>query len=315
MQGIGFSGLVTFSGTDLVQEGTSTAYNPATVINAGTTTIDGGRITTNTIEANRIKLSGSGALTIGSLTNDSNFITSSGAPVQSVAGATGAVSASTIISAGNIIVSGDNISSLTNNSGFITGGQVNSNVTSISGGVITTGTLNGNNVNVTNLNASNISSGTLNSDRINTNTLNVKFFDNVTSQIINHNSNAVPLTRFGNTYTTTSNSGGSGVSTHVPVTITNCRSGGSFVAFLTGILGDVQNAEVEFSVNGGSSFSTCANGVQFSINAGTFRPYTLIYSDTLSFSGSNQTAIFRVRFNGKANYTQLGLTVLVDNTN
>ena len=317
VQGIGFSGLVTFSGTDLVQEGTSTAYNPATVINAGTTTIDGGRITTNTIEANRIKLSGSGALTIGSLTNDSNFITSSGAPVQSVAGATGAVSASTIISAGNIIVSGDNISSLTNNSGFITGGQVNSNVTSISGGVITTGTLNGNNVNVTNLNASNISSGTLNSARINTNTLNVKFFDNVTSQIINHNSNAVPLTRFGNTYTTTASSGGEGqgVSTHVPVTITNCRSGGSFVAFLTGILGDVQNAEVEFSVNGGSSFSTCANGVQFSINAGTFRPYTLIYSDTLTFSGSNQTAIFRVRFNGKKNYTQLGLTVLVDNTN
>ena len=192
---------------------------------------------------------------------------------------------------------------------------ITNNVTSISGDKLTTGTLNAANCNVINLNASNISSGTLNSNRINTNTLNVKFFDNVTSQIINHNSSAVPLTRFGNTYTTTSNSGGSGVSTHVPVTITNCRTGGSFVAFLTGILGDVQNAEVEFSVNGGTSYSACANGVQFSINAGTFRPYTLIYSDTLTFTGSNQTAIFRVRFNGKANYTQLGLTVLVDNTN
>ena len=191
------------------------------------------------------------------------------------------------------------------------------NVTTISGNKLTTGTINAANCNVINLNASNISSGTISSDRINTNTLNVKFFDNVTSQIINHNSSAVPLTRFGNTYTTTASSGGEGqgVSTHVPTTITNCRSGGSFVAFLTGILGDVQNAEVEFSVDGGSSFSTCANGVQFSINAGTFRPYTLIYSDTLSFSGSNQTAIFRVRFNGKKNYTQLGLTVLVDNTN
>ena len=146
-------------------------------------------------------------------------------------------------------------------------------------------------------------------------TLAVKYFADVTSKIYNHDNTAVPLTRFGNTYTTTSNSGGSGVSTHVPTTVTNCRSGGSFVAFLTGILGDVQNAEVEFSVNGGSSYSTCANGVQFSINAGTFRPYTLIYSDTLSFSSGNQTAIFRVRFNGKANYTQLGLTVLVDNTN
>ena len=45
----------------------------------------------------------------------------------------------------------------------------------------------------------------------------------------------------------------------------------------------MQNAEVEFSVDGGTSFSLCTNGVQFSINAGTFRPYTLIYSDTLTF--------------------------------
>ena len=155
----------------------------------------------------------------------------------------------------------------------------------------------------------------LSGTKIDVDTLAVKYFADVTSKIYNHDNTAVPLTRFGNTYTTTSNSGGSGVSTHVPTTVTNCRSGGSFVAFLTGILGDVQNAEVEFSVNGGSSYSTCANGVQFSINAGTFRPYTLIYSDTLSFSSGNQTAIFRVRFNGKANYTQLGLTVLVDNTN
>ena len=43
------------------------------------------------LAANRIKLSGSGALTIGSLTNDSNFITSAGAPVQSVNGGTGSV--------------------------------------------------------------------------------------------------------------------------------------------------------------------------------------------------------------------------------
>tara|TARA_A200000159_G_scaffold109690_1_gene102539 strand:+ start:2321 stop:5557 length:3237 start_codon:yes stop_codon:yes gene_type:complete len=155
----------------------------------------------------------------------------------------------------------------------------------------------------------------LSGTKIDVDTLAVKYFANVTSKIYNHDNTAVPLTRFGNTYTTTANSGGSGVSTHVPTTVTNCRSGGSFVAFLTGILGDVQNAEVEFSVNGGSSYSTCANGVQFTINAGTFRPYTLIYSDTLSFSSGNQTAIFRVRFNGKANYTQLGLTVLVDNTN
>ena len=41
---------------------------------------------------------------------------------------------------------------------------------------------------------------------------------------------------------------------------------------------------------------------------------TFLYHDTLNFSGSNQTAHFRIRFNGKANYTQIGLTVIVDNT-
>ena len=51
-QGIGFSGLVTFSGTNLT-DGSST-YNPATVVNANTTTIDGGKITTDTITANQI---------------------------------------------------------------------------------------------------------------------------------------------------------------------------------------------------------------------------------------------------------------------
>tara|TARA_R100000734_G_scaffold16817_1_gene12957 strand:- start:251 stop:3214 length:2964 start_codon:yes stop_codon:yes gene_type:complete len=266
------------------------------------------------ITAGSIAVTGDIPSNVSDLTNDAGYTTfDSGDITQSLIEAkiTDAASFRTDIAA----YASSNPSGFTNFAATDVQNAIANNVTTISGNKLTTGTINAANCNVINLNASNISSGTISSDRINTNTLNVKFFDNVTSQIINHNSSAVPLTRFGNTYTTTSNSGGSGVSTHVPTTITNCRSGGSFVAFLTGILGDVQNAEVEFSVDGGSSFSTCANGVQFSINAGTFRPYTLIYSDTLSFSGSNQTAIFRVRFNGKANYTQLGLTVLVDNTN
>lgn len=92
---------------------------------------------------------------VSDLTNDSGFVNAAGAasaaPVQSVAGATGNVSASTIITAGNIVVQGDNISSLTNDSAFINGGQVNSNVTSISGGVITTGTINANRINIDNV--------------------------------------------------------------------------------------------------------------------------------------------------------------------
>ena len=266
------------------------------------------------ITAGSIAVTGDIPSNVSDLTNDAGYTTfDSGDITQSLIESkiTDAASFRSDIAA----YASSNPSGFTNFAATDVQNAITNNVTTISGNKLTTGTINAANCNIINLNASNISSGTISSDRINTNTLNVKFFDNVTSQIINHNSSAVPLTRFGNTYTTTSNSGGSGVSTHVPVTVTNCRSGGSFVAFLTGILGDVQNAEVEFSVNGGTSYSTCANGVQFSINAGTFRPYTLIYSDTLTFSGSNQTAIFRVRFNGKANYTQLGLTVLVDNTN
>ena len=80
--------------------------------------------------------------------------------------ATARLNVNDIISTGNIIVTNDNISSLTNDENFIDGTQVNSNVTSISGGVITTGTINGSVVNVTNINADNVSTGTLNANRI-----------------------------------------------------------------------------------------------------------------------------------------------------
>jgi hypothetical protein len=53
-QGFGFSGLVTFSGTELT-DGTST-YNPASVINNNVTTVNGGKITTNSIAANTLTL-------------------------------------------------------------------------------------------------------------------------------------------------------------------------------------------------------------------------------------------------------------------
>ena len=110
-------------------------------VNANVTSISGGVITTGTVAAARLDVSG-------------------------------------IISAGGIIVSGSNISSLNNDSGFtndaaanaaqatantavtnaaaaqttanskITGSQVNANVTSISGSAITTGTVNANRINI-----------------------------------------------------------------------------------------------------------------------------------------------------------------------
>jgi hypothetical protein len=108
------------------------------------------------------------------LTNDSAFINGGqvNTNVTSISGGvitTGTVAAaridvSGVITAGSIIVSGDNISTLTNDESFIDGTQVNSNVTSISGNVITTGTINASVVNVTNINADNITTGSLNAD-------------------------------------------------------------------------------------------------------------------------------------------------------
>jgi hypothetical protein len=144
-----------------------------TVTNLDADNITSGTVATARLNVNDIISTGSIIVSgdnVTDLTNNAGYVDTAGAasaaPVQSVAGATGAVSASTIITAGNIVVQGDNISDLTNDSAFIDGTQVNSNVTSISGGVITTGTINGSVVNVTNINADNISTGTLNADLI-----------------------------------------------------------------------------------------------------------------------------------------------------
>jgi hypothetical protein len=119
-----------------------------TVTNLDADNITSGTVATARLNVNDIISTGSIIVSgdnVSDLTNNAGYVDSSGAasaaPVQSVAGATGAVSASTIITAGNIVVQGDNVSSLTNDSAFINGGQVNTNVTSISGGVITTGTV------------------------------------------------------------------------------------------------------------------------------------------------------------------------------
>lgn len=126
---------------------------------------------TGAVSASTIITAGNIAVTadlptaVSELTNDSGYVDSAGAasaaPVQSVAGATGTVSVSTIISAGSIVVQGDNISDLTNDSAFINGGQVNSNVTAISGGVITTGTINANRINIDNVTLDTDGSGQL----------------------------------------------------------------------------------------------------------------------------------------------------------
>tara|TARA_R100001443_G_scaffold69282_1_gene77850 strand:+ start:11871 stop:15098 length:3228 start_codon:yes stop_codon:yes gene_type:complete len=153
----------------------------------------------------------------------------------------------------------------------------------------------------------------LSGTKIDVDTLAVKYFADVTSKIYNHDDTAVPLTRVGSNYSSTANTGSSGTHTCVPVSITNCRSGGSFVAYVQGILGNVANMVVEYSTDG-SNYSD-ATGQVFTISAGTYRGYTLLYNGSLSFASGASTASFRVKFVGNQNYTQIGLTVTVDNTN
>ena len=95
-QGIGFSGLVTFTGSGGLADDGGNTYNPASIINANTTTIDGGKITTNTITASQINagaislsgdlvtgtlpasLGGTGLTSIASLTNSGLTISANG---------------------------------------------------------------------------------------------------------------------------------------------------------------------------------------------------------------------------------------------
>jgi hypothetical protein len=65
-QGIGFSGLVTFQSDGDIEDGNNT-YNPAARVNAGVTTINGGKITADSISAAQLQISAS------SSTNSSMF--------------------------------------------------------------------------------------------------------------------------------------------------------------------------------------------------------------------------------------------------
>jgi hypothetical protein len=144
VQHTNFSGVVTFSGGTFSEGGTAI------------TSIDGGNIATGTITADRIKLSGTGGLTIGSLTNDSGFVNSTqaaaAAPIQSINGSTGTAGAVTISASGLNITSSD-VSGL--------GDAATSSVSSIRSGTTASDVGLGN---VSNLSASDIRSGTTASD-------------------------------------------------------------------------------------------------------------------------------------------------------
>jgi hypothetical protein len=106
-QGIGFSGLVTFTSGKTLSNGSTTATMieksevASHIGGADTTTIDGGVINTNSITANRLKLSSTGAITIGTFTNDSGFTNDSTANAAATAAANAQTTADGKITAGS----------------------------------------------------------------------------------------------------------------------------------------------------------------------------------------------------------------------
>jgi len=92
-QGIGFSGLVTFTSGS---SGAITGYDPADIINNNTTTIDGGKITTGTIDADRLSANTITAAKIaaGAIELDGTLIGSNTLPASK--GGTGLTSIATL---------------------------------------------------------------------------------------------------------------------------------------------------------------------------------------------------------------------------
>ena len=133
-QGIGFSGLVTFTSGSAITDG---GGNTLSFGQNGTTTIDGGKITTGTVAAARITISGKN---ISDLTNNSGFTTFDASDVQNavtnnVTSIDGAKITTGTILANRLKLSGSGgitIGSFTNDSGFTNDSTANAAATAAS---------------------------------------------------------------------------------------------------------------------------------------------------------------------------------------
>ena len=124
-------------------------------VNANVTSISGGVITTGTVAAARLDVSGiisAGGIivsgdNISSLNNDSGFTDDTAANAAQGTANTAVTNAAAAQGTANTAITNAATAQTTANS-KITGSQVNANVTAISGGVITTGTINANRINI-----------------------------------------------------------------------------------------------------------------------------------------------------------------------
>ena len=124
-QGIGFSGLITFTSGSTFSDGSTTVspLQAADVGASGSTTIDGGRITTGTVSAARISISGKN---ISDLNNDSGFTDDTVANTKTTASAAATAANSAAKTGGS--VGGWSLSSTTITSGNITLDNANTRI-------------------------------------------------------------------------------------------------------------------------------------------------------------------------------------------
>jgi len=170
--------------------------------------------------------------------------------------------------------------------------------------------------------ATEIASNTITGTQINVNTLDVEHFADVSADIISHSGTTVPLAVFGSefqrgstNFTTQTTSTG----TYLSMSIDEVRNNAQYQAIWTGVYGDCTNGVLEYSVNGGSSYTQAAGGIQnVTFAVGTFRTYVFAYSGTitgLATSGTNANKVFwRVRWITKLRSTYQSLYVFIDNT-
>lgn len=147
----------------------------AITANLGTITagsISAGIITSGTIDTARLNVE---EITVGLITGDEvdeNVTSITGNAITTGTVSANRIDVSGVISAGSIVVGGDGVSRLTNDSGYTdfdagdVQAAIDNNVTVISGSKIATGTINASLVDVTNLNADNITTGSIDASRV-----------------------------------------------------------------------------------------------------------------------------------------------------
>ena len=264
------------------------------------TSISGGKITTGTLNAANVNIINLNASNISTGTLAANRIATSDIVIGDLDGAGSFKGALTNINnpSSAITPTDDTVANTK-----IGAGDVNANVTSISGGTIT--------------------SGTINSDRLNVNTLNVKHFANVSADIESHvDGEFVPLGVFGSATqraSTDFTSITSVTGNYCAVDVDDVRNGAQYQAIWSGVYGDCTAGFVEYSVDGGSTFIQAAGGLQdIDFDVGTFRTYTFAYHGTISglpTTGTNRKTVkWRIRWVTKLRSTYQSLYVFIDNT-